>query len=299
MFERLEQALERAAHLLPAQGPIGVFVHHNTLHAFESQPFERAVVEAGALFGAEPFAAEAEYRAAFARGRILERDIDAVLGAEPRGDLDALVFAGLSRRALCKHALLHVEEESSEAALEWQVEEGQLLSGVGAELAAPHPDLRGLWDACAGRFQRDAKVASKRRVRPRDIWLDRTGEDADTFVHPTLIRLTAAFLDQGVAYWPMPGRERGLFDAARALLAQPGPPPNVWVKRVTRAMHNLQGSAREVVLGSARRLRRRRARLGRADPERASGVAGMGGDGTSARAPARPGAGASRGGAAP
>jgi hypothetical protein len=31
---RLRQAVEHAAHLLPMQGPIGVFVHHNTLHAF-------------------------------------------------------------------------------------------------------------------------------------------------------------------------------------------------------------------------------------------------------------------------
>ena len=31
----LARAIEHAAHLLPAQGPINVFIHHNTLHAFE------------------------------------------------------------------------------------------------------------------------------------------------------------------------------------------------------------------------------------------------------------------------
>ena len=34
-LHRLEQAINHAAHLLPAQGPITVFIHHNTLHAFE------------------------------------------------------------------------------------------------------------------------------------------------------------------------------------------------------------------------------------------------------------------------
>jgi uncharacterized protein len=80
---RLRSAIEHAAHLLPMQGPIGVFVHHNTLHAFEHLPFEQAVIEASHLFGAEPYMSEAAYRAELARGRIQLVDIDAVLDSEP------------------------------------------------------------------------------------------------------------------------------------------------------------------------------------------------------------------------
>src|SRR5438105_7054915 len=94
--DRLRQAVEQVAHLLPMQGPIGVFVHHNTLHAFEDRPFERAVIEASQLFGAEPYMSEAAYRAEVARGRIQLEDIDAVLDSEP----DAEIFPGLRRHSL-------------------------------------------------------------------------------------------------------------------------------------------------------------------------------------------------------
>src|SRR5688500_9443668 len=80
---RLRRAVDHAAHLLPMQGPIGVFVHHNTLHAFQGLPFEQAVMEASQLIGAEPYMAEAAYRAELARGRIHLADIDAVLDSEP------------------------------------------------------------------------------------------------------------------------------------------------------------------------------------------------------------------------
>src|SRR6185436_2261359 len=93
---RLLCAVEHAAHLLPKQGPIGVFVHHNTLHAFQDLPFEQAVIEAWRLLGAEPYMIEAAYRAELAGGRIQLEDIDAVLAGEP----DTMVFPGLNRHSL-------------------------------------------------------------------------------------------------------------------------------------------------------------------------------------------------------
>lgn len=48
---RLGEVIEQAAHLLPAQGPITVFIHHNTLHAFEDLLLHEAVKKAAWVFG--------------------------------------------------------------------------------------------------------------------------------------------------------------------------------------------------------------------------------------------------------
>ena len=68
----LDHAIDHARHLLPSQGPIGVFVHHNTLHSFQDLSFETAVVKAAKIYGAEPFLPETDYIAAYKVGRILK-----------------------------------------------------------------------------------------------------------------------------------------------------------------------------------------------------------------------------------
>ena len=68
--ESLRQSIEHAAHLLPAQGPITVFIHHNTLHAFEELSFTDALKAAAKVFGCQPYLAEERYRAELNRGRI-------------------------------------------------------------------------------------------------------------------------------------------------------------------------------------------------------------------------------------
>ncbi|MBI1897576.1 MAG: DUF2309 family protein, partial [Acidobacteria bacterium] len=84
----LEHVIAHAAHLLPAQGPIRVFIHHNTLHAFEDLPFEEAVQKGARLFGCHPYLPEDRYREKLARGRIRVADLEAVLREDlgNRGD---------------------------------------------------------------------------------------------------------------------------------------------------------------------------------------------------------------------
>src|SRR5262245_44831238 len=75
----LTPIIDELADLLPAQGPISIFIHHNPLHAFEDLPFEQAVEFAARQLGREPFLAEVRYRDKLASGRILAKDVEAIL----------------------------------------------------------------------------------------------------------------------------------------------------------------------------------------------------------------------------
>src|SRR5438132_3710168 len=81
----LARVIDSLAELLPAQGPISIFIHHNTLHAYEHLPFEDAVVRAGEELGCEPFLHESRYRGKLESGRILAGDVEDIV----RQHLDA------------------------------------------------------------------------------------------------------------------------------------------------------------------------------------------------------------------
>src|SRR5437870_12089132 len=105
--DALTLVIDQLASLLPAQGPISIFIHHNTLHAFEHLPFEEAVERAAERLGCEPFLAESRYRDKLASGRILARDVEALLDQQlgVRGQIDV---AGVgSRRDLWRAVILH------------------------------------------------------------------------------------------------------------------------------------------------------------------------------------------------
>ena len=63
--EVVHDALHRLKEWIPSQGPIGVFVHHNTLHHFEHLKFEDAVEHVGKGLGAQPYLSHEEYLAAW------------------------------------------------------------------------------------------------------------------------------------------------------------------------------------------------------------------------------------------
>ncbi len=261
-LDEIRRAVEHAAHHLPAQGPIDVFIHHNTLHAFEAEPFEEAVVRAGRLLGTEPFLPESRYREELARGRIREADVEAVLAADMSCPAETAVAGGrVLLRDLYRALLLHAVREESDASVRWTLTESDVVERLRPDLpAAVHRRLMAaspadgpadersvssdLWHACveAVAVMRSTVTRAATPVRHRDLLLavDPT-LDTDALVHPFLIRVCAAFLDQGVATWAMPGRERGLWPAVAELYAGRLGPREPWSKRLPAALRAAAG----------------------------------------------------------
>src|SRR5687767_7418601 len=102
----LEQALQSARHILPDQGPIGVFIHHNTLHAFQHLRFHDAVQEAASLTGARPYLDLHEFRAAFHSGRIDDADLATVIRAYLGPSAEDEIIPALTRFQLWRHVML-------------------------------------------------------------------------------------------------------------------------------------------------------------------------------------------------
>ena len=127
-LDRLMHALEHAGELLPAQGPITVFIHHNTLHAFEHLSFEEGVQEGSRLYGCQPYLSEQRYRDEVARGRIRLEDLEAAL-QEDLGDEADVLLGQLGTRYHFRLAMLQyplrlgLEEE-----LRWFVAETDALT---------------------------------------------------------------------------------------------------------------------------------------------------------------------------
>jgi uncharacterized protein YbcC (UPF0753/DUF2309 family) len=270
----LARLIDRLSHLLPAQGPISIFIHHNTLHALEHLPFEEAVEQAAVRLGCEPYLPESRYRDKLASGRILAADVDALL-AEQLGDRRALDVAGIgSRFDLWRAVVLHGIPDARGRTLSWILEETPALSRFRTDVPADaraatavesefdgreeRAAVRRLWNACLLAAERAAEPPAPEpvvAVRHRDWLRAACGIDTDAWIHPPLIRFLAGYLDQGLAHWAMPERGRGIHGCfleiyRSSLAAQCGS----WARALPRLVAEDRGAGRSALASVAHSL---------------------------------------------
>jgi uncharacterized protein len=209
----IERALDRARRILPDQGPIGVFIHHNTLHAFQHLAFHEAVPKGAELLGARPYLPLDTFERLFRAGRIGESDLAGALDRALGDDGHARLAVGLTRTALWRALMQDGIDEDDAGGVRFLCDQ----SG--------DPDAVQL--SAEARLARTPRLADTppRLWRHRDALCRLGARDVDDVVHAELIRLSSAFLDHGQALQGMPARERGFLGAAAQLVVLGAPEP--------------------------------------------------------------------------
>lgn len=243
-------AIQHLNHVLPGQGPIHDFVHHNTLHGFQHLPFEQALNDFSQLTGIDCYLPVEQFREFYRQGRISDEDLNIVLEQQfalsRQPELAKMGDQSITQQQLYRVALLTDLPRLNPAQLQWQLQESaELNTGQGQaahnvweallsklELSIPdeHPEqLLDLsieqaqnWLTNANQHMRQqagedrqalfAKVGDSLTLRGLVRIL--TGVDILDSVRPLLIRLCASILDEGMAAWRLPQRQSlGLYQA--------------------------------------------------------------------------------------
>ena len=237
----IERAIQRAHLLLPDQGPIGVFVHHNTMHAFQHLPFHEGVQKGAQLLGSRPYLDLHEFRAAYERGRIDQYGLDESIGNTLGERAHEVVALGLTRAALWRVLMVHGIDEDALQGLEF-------ARAMGDSSLPPEQLVTDALDRIA-RAPRHVVTDPVVLLRHRDALVALGVDDPDVAVHAELVRLCSVFLDHGQALSRMPHRDMGFLHAVDRLFETGSSEPRA-CKGVTADMRRIVESgmsARDVM----------------------------------------------------
>ena len=216
----LRGVIRLAGEVIAQYWPMRTFVHHNPLHSLEYLPFEETVKRGRQFLGGNGYLPSHLYRESLRSGRIKLRHLDAALALLVHDKQVTVGSRAVSHgevlRACLVEGLCTPTEEPLEA--HWDHDpHHQLVESLAERLASvlSFPDLREKIQTVAQEDQ-----AALGRWITLSHWCDQTlGTPIVSQINNELIKWCEAFLDEGHATWPMPGREKGLYGAWKSLAA--------------------------------------------------------------------------------
>lgn len=199
----LKEQIAGLNQVLPTQAPLSDFVHFNPLMHYEHLPFNAALREVHQKTGAYCYLPASAYRDAFHKGRITQRDIDAVLEQDENIDTDKIVFevngSPVTQKVIYSTALINDIKNISYRKLLWKIEEDNALNTFQDDITPSdkqfYSDLKPLWENCLKHVnlsQNPAHFSAFVDLSPVDIWQRINDElDCDTQDHITTRKLIA------------------------------------------------------------------------------------------------------------
>ena len=224
----LRGVIRLAGEVIAQYWPMRNFVHHNPLHSLEYLPFEETVRRGKQFLGGNGYLSSELYRAYLRSGRIQPRHVEAAVAPLVRDEYATIGLQRVSHgevlRACLAEDLCSPVEEPLDARWEhdpYHQLDVSLADRLEAALTFPDVDER-----VQAIVQGDQ--ASLGRWITLSHWCDQAlGTQIVEQINRELIKWCEAFLDEGHATWPMPGREQGLYLAWKALAAREWSPVGI------------------------------------------------------------------------
>lgn len=210
----LRSYVQLAGETIAQYWPMRTFIHHNPLHGLEGLPFGEAVERGAQMFGGRGYLSNRVFRRYFTSGRIRLEDLQAAVtplaankqvhfAGRPATHRDVLIASmtqGLSEpHGHPSETLLPDEQERLHAITSWLAALNTGIANEPGPLAMAESMDLPFRETCA-------------------TWCDRTvGTAIADTLNREMVKWCSAFLDEGEAAWPMPGREQTFYRAWKVL----------------------------------------------------------------------------------
>ncbi len=272
--------------------PMRTMVAQNPIHGLEYLPFDEAVRKGHDLLGGNGYLANEEYRQFHRNGRITQESFERAFSrVGPRPEGQASIEAGCRRITAGDVWRLHVLygfEALPPSLLEWELSGGKAIRRFREDLPeasrkrileknrkegepfGESPEaacLSKLWHGVSAALglsgsqaspQGDAHWQTPIALPPRRTlgdWVDSlTGGGVVEQINNQLIKWLAAFLDEGLAGWEMPGRQEGFYQAWRNLAAEDLSGRLIGIKDFAEKVRGLPAAPEDAIQFSLRQL---------------------------------------------
>jgi len=291
--EAIVRQVTEAAEPIAKFWPMRTFVHHNPLHGFEHMPFDDAIRAAKALFGGLGYLPNEEYRQLYQDGRITDDAVDKAFVREgPTLEGAGTVTVGakdVTPADVWRLHLLYGFGRLEPTLLPWTIAAGGALTELQADLPADakrrlserpaEPWLNALWAAAlhvrgigypqseddeplpnheAWANQAEPAEPPAPGLPPHRTvsdWLDAmTGGALVGSIDDQMIKWVSGFVDEGMAGWAMPERERGFYASWRELAQHDLSGRFLGIKRFADKVRALPEAAEDAIASALRQL---------------------------------------------
>ena len=261
--------------------PMKTFAYRNPLRGLEHVPFDKAIHEAKHLLGGNGYISNEEYRHLYWEGRISDDAVNQALQHVGSGIAGQTLTVGnhpIASSDVWRLHLLFGFDALDPALLTWQFGAGGSTTRFRHDLPADSRNrqdgdtsyLTDLWDSTLSALnladlsrdshEQDAEESTIPKLdlpsgRTVSDWLSSlSGASLVNQINDQMIKWTAAFLDEGMAGWEMPGRHDGFYRAWRVLAQRDYSGRLLGIKKFGRKIRELPASPEDAIAHALKRL---------------------------------------------